>query len=458
MNPNIKPDGLFYPPHAKPLTGTESFVKSTYKFLKNPLEGFGPLAYAQPIVSLKTFGYRTHVISDPEGMNKILGSESAKFRKAPIDGRILGPATKEGLLSVHDEQWKTQRRAVAPIFRKRHMADLAPQITEVLHAFKAKVGEGGNVDISAAMADLTFDVLSKTLLGDPQGMDGKRLKYATRKVVTSAGTLRPDDLLPLPRWMPRPMPPSGVLALRSLKAAADKLLDDRANLDDSENLVGLLISATDPHTGRALTRRERRDNLIGFFIAGHETTALTLTWALYLVGMHGPTAARIREEVLSVCGEDNVSYDDMDKLTFTRAVIDETMRLYPPAPILNRECVQPLELYGREIAPNDILILNNYIMHRAERLWENPLAFDPDRFIRDPKLRSKGSAFMPFGAGPRICVGMAFALMEAVLALATLVRDYDIDMPHDLCPRPIMTVTLRPEGGVPAILRRRAAA
>jgi len=335
------------------------------------------------------------------------------------------------------------------------MADLAPQITEVLHGFKAKVGEGGRVDISAAMADLTFDVLSKTLLGDPQGMDGKRLKYATRKVVTSAGTLRPDDLLPLPRWMPRPMPPSGVMALRSLKAAADKLLDDRENLDDSENLVGLLISAADPHTGRALSRRERRDNLIGFFIAGHETTALTLTWALYLVGMHAPTAARLRDEVLSLCGERDVSYDDIDKLSFTRAVIDETMRLYPPAPILNRECTEETQLYGRDIAPNDILILNNYIMHRAERLWDNPLAFDPDRFMREPKLRAKGSAFMPFGAGPRICVGMAFALMEAVMALATLVRDYDIDMDDGLYPRPIMTVTLRPEGGVPALLRRR---
>lgn len=116
------------------------------------------------------------------------------------------------------------------------------------------------------------------------------------------------------------------------------------------------------------------------------------------------------------------------------------------------------ELYGREIAPNDIVILNNYIMHRAERLWDNPLAFDPDRFLRDPKLRAKGSAFMPFGAGPRICVGMAFAVMEAVMALATLVRDYDIELPIDLYPRPIMTVTLRPEGGVPAILTLRGGA
>lgn len=455
--PNTAPqtDGLFYPPHAKPLTGEESFVHSTWKFLRNPLEGFGPLAYAQPIVSLKTFGYRTHVVSDPEGMTIILKSESQKFTKAPIDGRILGPATKEGLLSVHGEQWKTQRRAVAPIFRVRHMADLAPSVTAVMNGFADKIGEGAKVELNAAMADVTFDVLAKTLLGDPQDMDRDRLKIATRKVVTSAGTLRPDDLLPFPRWVPRPMPPGGALALRALKKAADDLLAKRAHDEDTSDLVGLLISATDPHTGAKLTQRERRDNLIGFFIAGHDTTALTLTWALYLAGMHGPTFARLREEVDSVRPEGDITYDDMAKLPFTRAVIDETMRLFPPAPILNRECVEATTLYGRDIAPGDIIILNNYIMHRAERLWDNPLAFDPDRFMRAPELRKGGSAFMPFGGGPRICVGMAFALMEAVMGLATFVRDFDLDIPGDCYPRPLMTVTLRPEGGIPATFTRR---
>ncbi|WP_371397928.1 cytochrome P450 [Fretibacter rubidus] len=456
-SPASKPsDGLFYPPHAKPLTGKESFVQSTYKFLKNPLEGFGPLAYAQPIVSLKTFWYRTHVVSDPVGMLQVLGTESAKFQKAPIDGRILGPATKEGLLSVGGDQWKTQRRAVAPIFAKRHMADLAPMIADVLRDFKAKIGEGGSVELNAAMADVTFDVLAKTLLGDPSGMDRERLKTATRKVVTSAGTLRPDDLLPMPRWMPRPIPPSGSRALKALKAAADDLLDSRVDDTDARDLVGLLVSATDPHTGRALSRRERRDNLIGFFIAGHETTALTLTWALYLAGMHGATFARLRDEVDAVRPDGDISYDDMAVLPFTRAVIDETMRLFPPAPILNRECIEPTTLYGRDIAPNDVVILNNYIMHRTDRLWGNPLAFDPDRFLRDPSLRNKGAPFMPFGAGPRICVGMAFAIMEAVMGLATLVRDYDIDISADCYPRPLMTVTLRPEGGIKAKLTARA--
>lgn len=447
--------GLFYPPHAKPLTGTENFFYAMWKFMCNPIEGFGPLAYRQPITSMRTMGVQMHVITDPKGMNTVLGKYADHFTKTPIDARILGPATKEGLLSVHGEQWKRQRRAVAPMFRHRHMSDLAPAVTDVIHGFKAKLAKNPHVELNVAMADLTFDVLAKCLLGDPQGLDRDRLKKATRRVVISAGTLRPDDMLPLPRGVPRPIGPRGVMALRQLKKAADELLISRTG-QAGDDLVGLLTTATDPHTGQALTARERRDNLIGFFIAGHETTALTLTWALYLVGMHAPTLLRIRDEVRAVCGQEDVTYDDITNLTFTRAVIDETMRLFPPAPILNRECIKPCEVSGRQMEVGDILLLCPYVMHRTERLWDNPLAFDPDRFLRDSSLQGKGSAFMPFGAGPRICVGAAFAIMESVMALATLVRDYDIEISQDCYPRPLMTVTLRPEGGIPARLTQRA--
>ena len=413
------------------------------------------MAYNQPIVSVPNFGKKLHVITDPEGMMQVLAQEAKKFTKTAIDARILGPATKEGLLSVHGDQWKRQRRAVAPMFAKRHMADLAPMITDVLNAFKTKLDLEPSLDLNTGMAELTFDVLAKALLGDPQGLDGERLKYATRNAVTSAGTLRPDDLIPWPRWVPRPISPKGSHALKKLKAAADDLLDSRDVNDPGDDLVGLLISAIDPKTGQKLSRRERRDNLIGFFIAGHETTALTLTWALYLVGMHGPMAERIRAEVTDICGQGDIAYDDIDRLSFTRAVLDETMRLYPPAPMLNRECHEETEIHGRKIEVGDTFLLCNYVMHRTERLWENPNAFDPDRFMRQPELKAKGAPYMPFGAGPRICVGMAFAMMEAVMALGTLVRDYDIDIPDDCFPRPLMTVTLRPEGGVPARMVRR---
>jgi cytochrome P450 len=438
---------LFKPPHAPPLTGTEGFIEATWKFIRNPVEGFGPLAYRQPIVTAKTMGQTLHVISDPEGMNDVLVKHADKFTKTAIDARILGPATKEGLLSVHGEQWKRQRKSVAPIFRKRHMADLAPIIASVIEAFETELDRRPRQDLSVSMAELTFDVLAKALLGDPQGLDRDRLKTATRAVVTGAGTLRPDDLLPWPRWVPRPMTPRGARALKRLKRAADDLIKERAE-NPSDDLVGLLIDAEN------LSNRERRDNLIGFFIAGHETTALTLTWALYLLGRDKMTANRVREEVRRVRPSRQLQYSDLEALPFTRAVIDETMRLYPPAPLLNREPHEEVTILGRKLVPGDAVLLNNYVMHRTDRLWDHPLLFDPDRFLRQPELRSKGAPYMPFGAGPRICVGAAFAIMEATMVLATLARDFDIMIGDEVYPRPLMTVTLRPEGGVPAKLVR----
>ena len=392
-------------------------------------------------------GQVLHVISDPEGMNEVLVKQASKFTKTAIDARILGPATKEGLLSVHGEQWKRQRKSVAPIFRKRHMEDLAPLITEVIDDFCTRLNARPRLNLSEAMAELTFDVLAKALLGDPKGLDRDRLKTATRSVVTGAGTLRPDDLLPWPRWVPRPMTPSGSAALKRLKRAADALIAERT-AHPADDLVGLLIGAEN------LSQRERRDNLIGFFIAGHETTALTLTWALYLIGRHRPTLERVREEVKSVVGDGPIQYEHLTQLPFTQAVIDETMRLFPPAPLLNREPQETVEVLGRTLEPGEAVILNNYVMQRTERLWDDPLLFDPDRFLRDPSLKGKGAPYMPFGAGPRICVGAAFATMEAVMVLGTLARDYDVIISDSVYPRPLMTVTLRPEGGVPARLER----
>ena len=450
--PAHQPDpSLFYPPYAPPLRGDEGFVAATAKFLRNPLEGFGPLAWNQPIVSIKMPGYRhtTHVVSDPGGMDTVLATRAANFTKAPIDHRILSPATKEGLLSVHGEQWKRQRKTVAPIFRPRHVEALAPLVGEVVDGFVTSIGESAEVELNTAMAELTFDVLAKALLGDPQGLDGERLKFATRNVVTSAGSLRPDDLLPLPRWVPRPMSPKGTRALRRLKAAADALVASRDPNDPGDDLVGLLIGAG------GLSAREQRDNLIGFFIAGHETTALTLTWALFLLGRDHRAQARVAEEVERVTEGGPLAYAHLRDLLFTQAVIDETQRLYPPAPILNRECHVETEVCGRGVVPGDVVILNNYIMHRKANLWSNPHAFDPDRFLRDPALKGKGSAFKPFGAGPRICVGAAFATMESLLALAELVRRFSVHVDDAIYPAPKMTVTLRPDGPVPATLRLR---
>lgn len=464
MQNNKTDENLFIPPFAPPLTGNEGTIKATLKFMRNPLEGFGSLAYNQPIVSANTFGTTVHTVTDPQGMNEVLKSKVKDFIKSPLNDRIMKPATKEGLLVVHGAQWRRQRHGVAPMFAPRHMADLAPRITEALNDFAAKIVAGdGEIELRDAMSDLTFDVLAKSVLGDPQGMDKARLKAAMQVAVDVAGTIRPSDLLALPSWVPRPIGPRGHKALKTIRAAADELLDSRDPDNPGNDLVGLLVSTRDSETGHGkaglgLTAREQRDNLIGFFIAGHETTALTLTWALYLIGKYPDVEKHIVEEVRAIAGEGTVTYDHMTKLKFTRAVIDETMRLYPPAPLMGREAINATEICGRKIAKGDIVLLATYVMHRTQRLWDNPNLFQPERFIKDPDLNRGKGKFMPFGAGPRVCVGAAFAVMEAVIALATLVRDYEITPVPECRPKLKMKITLRPDGGIPVTIRPRQAA
>ena len=444
------------PPHAAPLKGDESFVRSMVTFIKNPLEGFGPLSYSQPIVSVKNLGVTLHTVTDPVGMQEVLTKKVKAFKKSPLNDRIMKPATKEGLLVVHGEQWKKQRRGVAPMFAARHMETIAPLVTEALQEFEVQIERGdGQMNLQQAMADLTFDVLAKAILGNPQGMDRNKLKDSMQLSLKIAGTMRPSDMLKLPQWVPRPMGPRGYAAIKTIRAAADELIASRDPENPGDDLVGLLISARDPKTGQGLSPTEQRDNLIGFFIAGHETTALTLTWALYLLANDKNCEQRVIDEVRAVVGDGPITYEHMAKLKFTRAVIDEAMRLYPPAPLMGREAVADTEVLGRKIGKGDIVLLATYVMHRTKRLWENPNAFDPDRFIRQPELSRGKHKFMPFGAGPRVCVGAAFAVMEAVMALATLVRDFEIRPEEGCYPRPVMTITLHPEGGIPVRVKRR---
>ena len=207
-------DGLFYPPHAQPLKGDEGFIYSTWKFLRNPIEGFGPLAYSQPIVSVPNFGKKLHVITDPEGMMQGLALEAKKFTKTAIDARILGPATKEGLLSVHGDQWKRQRRAVAPMFAKRHMSDLAPIITEVLNGFKVKLDDKPELDLSlakAAKGTFIYDLIYTPRMT-------KLLKAAKRKKLPHLGGLdmliaqaRPSFRLFYGQTPPEELDPTNIL-------------------------------------------------------------------------------------------------------------------------------------------------------------------------------------------------------------------------------------------------------
>ena len=237
-------------------------------------------------------------------------------------------------------------------------------------------------------------------------------------------------------------------ALKQMKTVADTAIDARAarGADGVPDLLDLLLEGEDPKSKRKMNTAELRDNLLTFIVAGHETTALTLAWSLYLCAFDQDVQDRARAEVKSVCADRPVTGEDVAKLPYVRQIIDEALRLYPPAAMVSRTAMAPDTLCGRDIHKGDTVIIPIYALHRSHVLWDNPDSFDPDRFAAPKDIDRY--AYLPFGDGPRICIGASFALQEAVIILATLLGRFRFNPVAGKDPSPVMILTLRPEGGV----------
>ena len=311
--------------------------------------------------------------------------------------------------------------------------------------------QGAPINMMSEMQHATLDVIVETILGgaDPNfGYD--RIKTTVEDYMQVMG--KPDmlDMVGAPPWVPRPWGGKGRRAASALRRSAVNAIDRRRASGETRNdLLGLLLAARDPETGRGFSDDELRDNVVTFIGAGHETTALTLTFALYLIANAPEVQDRLLREVLDVAGDKPIDAAMVDELKFHEQVIKESMRLYPPVAIIDRMAAEDIDLGDAKVKKGDFAFALIYVMHRHKMLWENPERFDPDRFSEE---RAKGMhrfQYIPFGAGPRICIGMKFAYMEAVAILATLVRALRFHPNPAHRVEPNIRITLRPEGGMP---------
>ena len=276
----------------------------------------------------------------------------------------------------------------------------------------------------------------------------ERSKSPIEDYIGHAAKVSVLDLLGVPGWVPRPGRIMAGAAMREMKRFADEAIESRRKEGRRvvPDLLDLLLEGEDPKSGRKMTTSELRDNLLTFIVAGHETTALTLSWALYLCAFTPAVQAAAHEEARVVLGDRAATQADIASLPLTRQIIDETLRMYPPAAFLSRTAQAEDELCGREIRRGDTVVLPIYALHRHHMLWDNPDQFDPSRFA-DPKAIDR-FAYLPFGDGPRICIGANFALQEAIIILATLLARHRFSLAEGKEPKPVMILTLRPEGGV----------
>lgn len=419
---------------------------------RNLLSIIPEIATRQPIVSGRTGIVRWHMVMDPDANRRILKERLDIYPKSDVTKNILRPAIGESLFIAEGAHWRWQRRAAAPVFSHRNVAALAPIMAASAERACARLAaSGGRADVFEEMVQATFEVISEVTFSAARAeggaFDAEPVHRAIDAYIAQTARVSLLDILGVPTWVPRPNRIGGPDALARMKRVADEAIARRRaeGAKPVPDLLDLLLAAEDPKSGRRMNPAELRDNLLTFIVAGHETTALTLAWALYLCAFDEEAQARLREEAQAVLGGRTAGAEDVDRLPFTQKVIRETLRLYPPAAFLSRTARGEDILCGREVRPGDTVMLPVYALHRNRLLWDAPDAFDPDRFDT-PVDRY---AWLPFGDGPRICIGAHFAMVEATIVLATLVSRFRFSLLPETNPRPVLVLTLRPEGGVP---------
>lgn len=439
------------PPRAPLATEPLGLFASLKAARANLLSIIPELALKQPIVSGKT-GTRWHMVMDPGALRHILKDRLDDYPKSDVTKRLLRPAIGESIFIAEGAHWRWQRRAAAPVFQLRNIDNLAPVFSATAEAcarrLESKLGQ--TTDVYDETVRMTVEIIAAVTFSSGDAIDAEEVGASVSAYVETVGKISFLDMVGAPDWIPRPgriLRPRGLLGLQTI---AQNAVAYRKAHGPSEppDLLDLLMAGSDPETGRSMSPTELRDNLLAFITAGHETTALALAWALHLLAFDQDVQTRARAEAQAALGSaQTATAEHLPHLIYLRQILDEALRLYPPAALLARTAQSADTILGREIRPGDDILLPTYALHRSEALWEAPDAFDPDRFA--PGHATDRYAYLPFGAGPRICIGAEFAIRESLIILATLLTRFRFSLTDAPPPLPHMLMTLRPKGGVP---------
>lgn len=476
MNPQTPaPQALFIPAAARPPKRPLALPGMLKAARRNMLEIVPEAAYREPMVTLRVLTKRWRVVTGPDLLKRVFLDNAANYPKAPFMHRLLKPYLGESVFLADGEDWRWQRRTMAGMFQRKKLDAMAEAMKAAALRAADRLGaaKGEPQNVGAEMRRLAIEIVRDTMFTDIDRLlldhvagaeaaataKGDWHAYKTRiddelmKHLRSFGSPNLLDLLNLPTWIPRPGALMKAHPLEGARAVMEKGIAARraaaeATGDYGVDLMALMLKAEDPEDGRRMTDREIRDNLLTFIIAGFETTALALTWSLYLIANHRPTQERLRAEARTALAAGSAEAA-LGLLPFAHQVLYEAMRLYPPAPHLVRAAREADELGGVKIRKGDVILAPIYTLHRHEAVWENPNAFDPDRFTPEKIKARHKFAYLPFGAGPRVCIGPSFAMMEASLALATILDRWTVEPTDVRAIEPMMKLTLRPRGGMP---------
>lgn len=386
----------------------------------------------------------------PSGARCILGEPGRSTDRTPIHDEVRS-LLGDSLFTVRNDHWVPRKRALQPVFMKPNVRAFGGHMAQAAQTVVAGWADGQVVDLDASCRRLTLRALGRSVLGidldELADSIGESMHTALTYITARAMTpFKP------PHWLPTP-------GRHRARAAAAHLYDMAAQIlrtcrDDPGHdapLVRSMMAATDPDTGQALSDAEICADLVIFMLAGHDTTATTLTYALWALGRHPDLQARVRAEAHAI-GDREITPDDLPGLTYTVQVIHEALRLFPPGPANHRLITQDMEVDGHLVKAGTVALVGIYAMHRDPALWEHPLEFDPDRFNPEQSKGRDRWQYIPFSAGPRTCIGDHFAMLEATLALATIVRHTEVQSLHDVFP-PALPFTMTADGPIHARVR-----
>jgi cytochrome P450 len=448
----------FIPPAPSPRTVPATTWEMIRIIYRNPLELWAAPAYEEPWISTRGATGPLVIANHPGLIRHILVDNAKNYRMSALRQKVLRPILRDGLLTAEGEIWRRSRKALAPVFTPRNIAGFAEPMLQRAQIFAERYESGGVFDIARDMTMLTYDILAETLFSGEIAGDRAAFGRETERLFDTMGRVDPLDLFRAPDWLPRLTRLRGRRALAYFrKIVADTIEMRRERLKrDAVNVprdfLTLLLEAEGPE---GLSRREVEDNIITFIGAGHETTARALGWTLYCLGAAPWEREPIAEEIDAMLGAapDPASWPDL--LPLTRAAFEEGLRLYPPAPSINREPIATDHWEGLTLPKGATVLVMPWIVHRHRKYWEEPEAFMPSRFHPARRQAIDRFQFLPFGAGPRVCIGASFAMQEAMIVLAVLLSKFRFEPTEKTKPWPVQRVTTQPEGGLPMRVSRR---
>jgi len=423
---------------------------------------FDPLAFGLSIA--RQFGdvayyhvgpIHVYQLNHPDLARQILVEEPEKFQKARFIKRAFRPFAGNGLLTSDGMLWKQQRRLIQPAFHHGHVAAYGDVMVAHTRRLIDVVQDGQVREIGADMMKLTLGIVVKALFGADFAREADEVGDLMMAVLDAANQ-RINSAVQIPAWVPTRRHIRERRALGRLDAMLQDLIRTRrASGEHTGDLLSMLLMAVDEDSGARMSDRQLRDEMMTLFLAGHETTANALTWTLYLVSQHPAVEARLLDELQRVLAGRDPTAGDLPNLPYSEMVVREAIRLYPPAPGFAREPIEDTHIGGYHVPKGSLVTVITYALHRDPRFFDDPDTFNPDRFAPGWEERIRRYAYLPFGGGPRVCIGNGFAMMEARLILATLLQRCQLLLEPEQEIVPVQLVTVRPKNGIRMRMERR---